>query len=389
MKRFFFIMVLLIIAILYKGHPVFATYDPSTGINYEISYHTDVTGTARLHYGQELDEILLKSYWNSFSVDITDSSITSEIQKYKDEVFVQVKNYPPKTAGVSPSIINGHTFHTRDEYYFRWLELPQNYNGSSIIMIQDFPLTVTGDGNGNLSMGTTCIINDLKIASFTVPPIWDTTIKEEITSQRYTVSYSIPNSSTPHSPNNKRTFYSGKTLDEVLKHCVQYADLEDRINVSVYQSYSISILTNSTYQMNIDLHYGNTPDWIHSSTQSTRKENINAGNASKKTDTPSTATAAVPETRTSNSATIDSQPSEIKEENTKQFATEFPSQEVNQNQTIIHQRQDEVTQKSKSSLCLIITTSIIIVSAITIIYLAHNKKFSFKTRKKEKCQKQL
>lgn len=376
MKRLLFTILLLGIVFLHKGQLAFAAYDPDTGINYEISYRTDVTGTASLLYEQEQNEIRLKSYWNTFDVDINDSSMTSEIQKYIDEVITQVQNYPPKNSTIGPSVINGHTFHTNEEYFFRWLELPQNYNATSIIVKQNIPLIVTGDGNGNLSISNECDMNDTKIATFTLPPIWDYSVDEKITSQSYQVSYTIANSYTPHFPSGTRDFYTGKTLDEVLRHCAQNADLEKTIKVSVYQHYSISILANSSYQLNIELHYGNTPDSVHSSVESIPKGDTVAGVTSKKTDTATQTSDMASGTATSTPDKTDIQQVETNDANNKKTDNQSSHQQVVQNKTDTKNKQNENTKNNTTWLIIIILT--IIISVIAIIYLAYKRNFIFK-----------
>lgn len=240
--------------------PVFASQVKKADINYSITYSTNVIGSAEVQCDRELNPRNLESYQGQFNVDITDMAVTSAVEKYKQKALAQIDASNPNSIVDDRWLRDGYEYAipTEAKYYFRFFELPQNYKGTKVIVKEGVPFTVTGDGNGNLSMKIATDVVGTKTISYTIPEERTCTLEEGMVWQKFHVTYRKINSVTTTFPNGSMGSYEANTLEEALEHCRQYADLEKSISIFVTQEYRINYYATMSDKVELNVTYGNS-----------------------------------------------------------------------------------------------------------------------------------
>ncbi len=259
----------------------------ASNINYTISYSTHIICTAQIQCEGDLNPIPLKNYNQSFNLDVTDPTIVTAIKNYKQESLKQINETTPNAIVSDRTFVDGYEYPIPPEnakYYFRFFELPTNFNGTKTIVKDDIPFKVTGNGKGNLSMTIVSDFIGTKEKKFIIPEEKIHTITEGMVSQNYNVSYWIPNSATEFVPNGYSSSYNAKTLKEALEHCAQNADLNKTIRISVTQTYRVDINATASHKMYLNTTYGNSIKNSSDSLSSNTKQESSTTQGTSSTD---------------------------------------------------------------------------------------------------------
>lgn len=249
----------------------------ASNINYTISYYTVVTGSSQIKCEGDLNPQYLTRYNKTFFVDITDPIITSELENFKQESLKQISDTNPNSAISDRTFIDGYVYPIPAESvddYFRFFELPINFDGTKVIVKDDLPFTVIGDGNGNLSMTVLADFTGLKKKTIIIPTEKTHTIKEEMVRKDYDVYYHIPNSATDFLPGGRSDFYNAQSLEEALEFCSKNADLNKEIRISVTQNYRVDIEAYASRMTIMNITYGNSSKNITDNSSNNTKQEV-------------------------------------------------------------------------------------------------------------------
>ena len=288
--------------------------DPRTGLTY-VSYETthlslckwekqkDGTLSARCYYTQTLYVPPKHAYVQ----DLIE-------QRFAEHLKFAAQHVPTVTDTIPCSFLNGYvrTATEADVYYWQLFDLPTDYKGTTVITKKGVPFTVTGDGNGNLSIQVKTDMYGYKTVYFEVPLTDEEEIgKAEKIESSYDAVHRLKND--PAQGWCTKTFDS---LEEAVDHCTEHADPRQRISISGAYQYTVYFDPYEREAVRLQVDYGN-PGRVSATvpptsatattTTSTTKANTTAANtttANTTTANTTTQTTSIPdETITTGSST--------------------------------------------------------------------------------------
>lgn len=258
MKKTSFVFVVLItFFVLFYNISISAFAVDIDNINYNIDYKTHVNGYSSYYSEGNTHTIKWPKYYECFNENITDFSSVRGLKEYKEKTLkilttdLNNSTLTNCTTADRP-FIDGYIYEIPDEsihLYLNFFDLPANFNGTKEILKEDVCFKVFGDGQGKFSMTVISDIIGTKTKTFIVPAKSDITINEGLTLETYTVYYYDKQGSFKKS--------TGTSLDEVLTHCSKMADINKTINILAEKSYSLSIDAKISYEMILNVTYGN------------------------------------------------------------------------------------------------------------------------------------
>ena len=262
MKRYFLAITMILAIAFPMGMTSASTLQTQeSSINYIISYRTEIIGTTKIKLEGDMNAKSLTRFRKTFNADITDPTVVSELENYKQQALKEINQTTPNAVVSDRTFIDGYVYSIPSEgrdNYLRFFELSEDFNGTNVIVKDGVSFQVTGDGNGNFTMTTVNDFVGIKQKSFIIPEEKSHTIAEEITNQDFFASYYVPNSVTQFLPNGRLATYTGSSLQDVLDHCAQYADPNREIRISVTQTCFVTIDATSSRKMFLNVTYGNT-----------------------------------------------------------------------------------------------------------------------------------
>lgn len=283
MKKTSFVFVVLItFFVLFYNISISAFAVDIDDMNYHIDYKTDVNAYGTYTYEGNKTVHRWPKYYECFDENITDFSNVPGLKEYKEKkiniLTTNLNNSDmPKTITSDRTFIDGYVYEIPEEsvhFYLDFFELPFDFNGTKEIVKEDVCFKVCGNGQGKFSMTVISDIIGTKTKTFIIPAKSDITINEGITFEEYTVYYYDKQSSFQRS--------RGSSLEEILTHCAENADLNRDINILAEKSYTFKLEAKIFYRMVLNVTYGNQDKVSGVSTNSSIESSTNQQNVISK-----------------------------------------------------------------------------------------------------------
>ncbi len=268
--------------------PVFAdpitVTDKRTGITYEMSYTTYVSGCVKdVEYeSNPVRYTGATTYYETFRTDITSDEVQKSIKECNDEYTKALTTAPPSASIIVPFIfLDGYVRTLDNEQTSTWMILKyfgilQNLSGTKTVTKEGIPFTFHGDGKGNIKVEVVTDQIGVKTARIELP-IERKHWKEERTNTKYSLAYMMK----PSVGIGLATGYFD-SLEEALDECVEKADLNKKISIEKQTNYGVSYYGKVYDKYILDIEYG----WVdRSEYESTTKQSSDKLNTTTKPST--------------------------------------------------------------------------------------------------------
>lgn len=246
-----------------------AVTDQSTGIEYTIRGYgsTLYMSGAELYetgnHGELNNKILVTAPTDVFnySGDVSDAAFVEQRNTYRQELYDWVARVSPTQVVGHWYLVDGYDRALNDSDYLilKYFNIPSNLKGTKTVEREGVPFAFTGDGKGNIKVALGKPIEGYHEATLYIPEerIYDMT--DCLTSEKYSFSFSVPNSKTPTTPQGFREFYTAGSLQEGLQYCKKHADLSEPVIVDVSKAWEIKLNGKISYSMVLNVDYGTAP----------------------------------------------------------------------------------------------------------------------------------
>ena len=268
------------------AEPITVT-DKRTGITYEMSYTTYVSGCVKdVEYeSNPVKYTGATTYYETFKTDITSDEVQKSIKECNDKYTKALTTAPPSASIIVPFIfLDGYVRTLDNEKTSTWMILKyfgisQNLNGTKTVIKEGIPFTFHGDGKGNIKVEVITDQIGVKTARIELP-IERKHWKEERVDTKYSLAYMMK----PSVGIGLATGYFD-SLEEALDECVEKADLNKKIRIEKQTDYGVSYYGKVYDKYILDIEYG----WVdRSEYESTTKPSLDSNASKPSTSKPST-----------------------------------------------------------------------------------------------------
>ncbi len=258
--------------------------DKRTGITYEMSYTTYVSGCVqKVEYeSNPITYIGATTYRETFETDITSDEVQKSIKECNEYYVGKLSTAPPSSSTIVPFIFLDGYVRTLDNkktstwMILKYFGISQNLNGTKTVIKEGIPFTFHGDGKGNLKVEVITDQIGVKTARIELP-IERKHWKEERVDTKYSLAYMMK----PSVGIGLATGYFD-SLEEALDECVEKADLNKKIRIEKQTDYGVSYYGKVYDKYILDIEYG----WVdRSEYESTTKQSSDKINSTTKPST--------------------------------------------------------------------------------------------------------
>ncbi len=255
--------------------------DERTGIQYTITYHTQIGADGYYAFRSEdlyyqdaaslyekdedyfYDEGSMKrraeDTWDGW-LSPTDEQVKDAWQDYRDRVEENaVYCHPDRIDTATCYLQDGNTCTVNNGVtaYWRFFDLPLDFKGTRQITKEGVPFSVTGDGKGTLSFKAETDMDGTAMAEFTIPPTYDYIETEVTETSWYEVSYQ-PKKEKGDKGTYTRSTTECSTLEKALDFCEENADRTEEIAIRAMLAYERTHYVTASYALVLRIVYGNT-----------------------------------------------------------------------------------------------------------------------------------